>query len=55
LKLTAKEKQIIAEVGARWLHMSDQEILGESALLFRLAVAIVGHHEWLRHKTGRQR
>jgi hypothetical protein len=43
IKLTPKEKRLVVEMGGRWLGMSIDEILSENAILFRLAVAIVGH------------
>ena len=54
-KMTAKEKKLVAEIGARWLRMTDEEVLGEAAILFRLSVAIVGHHQSLTGKKGDSR
>lgn len=42
VKLTKAERELIVTMGARWLNMSIEEILSENAVLFRLAVAIVG-------------
>lgn len=41
-KLTPAERRLIVEVGSQWIRKSDAEVLGEAAVLFRLAVAIVG-------------
>lgn len=40
--LTPAEKRLIVEVGSQWMRKSDAEVLGEAAVLFLLAVAIVG-------------
>lgn len=40
--LTPAEKRLIVEVGSKWMRKSDAEVLDEAAVLFRLAVAIVG-------------
>ena len=53
-KLTSSERRLIVEVGSQWMRKSDAEVLGEAAVLFRLAVAIVGvkgREQW-RKKTG---
>ena len=41
-KLTPSERRLIVEVGSQWMRKSDDEVLGEAAVLFRLAVAIIG-------------
>lgn len=45
IKMTKEEKRLVGEMGSRWLRMPDEEILSEMAILFRLAVAIVGTHQ----------
>ena len=42
LNLTVAEAELVSKIGARWLRMTTDEILSENAVLFRLAVAIVG-------------
>ena len=42
IKLSKSERRLIVDMGARWMQLSADEILSENAILFRLAVAIVG-------------
>lgn len=42
VKLSTVEKELVKKMGQRWLRMSTDDILSENAVLFRLAVAIVG-------------
>jgi hypothetical protein len=42
IKLSRNEKKLIVDMGARWMQLSIDEILSENAIIFRLAVAIVG-------------
>lgn len=48
--MTAREKKLVVDIGSRWMRMSDEDVLTEAAILFRLSVAIVNHHEAVRLK-----